>query len=72
MFSGENYKDILAKNKECIVRYPDDTWGTKSSEVKDLLSKLLTKSGEDRLTAQEAQSHPWFAKMLQDPSFTHD
>lgn len=42
-FPGANYKEILAKNKECIVSYSGEVWKSISLLGKDLLEKLLTK-----------------------------
>ena len=36
-----------------------DIWNTISHESKDLISKLLERSADMRLTAQEAFDHPW-------------
>lgn len=33
-----------------------------SSEVKDFISKLLTKKPEDRMSLEQALSHPWIRK----------
>ena len=42
-FPGANYKEILAKNKECEVSYSGEVWKSISLLGKDLLEKLLTK-----------------------------
>lgn len=34
--------------------------GYTSPEACDLVRKLLVKSGEERLSAEEALNHPWF------------
>lgn len=36
-----------------------DVWNAVSNEAKDLISKLLERSADMRLTAQEAFDHPW-------------
>lgn len=57
VFSGRNYKEILLKNKECLVPYPPQYWHKISSDAKDLVQKMLTKSPDNRLTALEALKH---------------
>lgn len=37
VFSGKNYKEILIKNKECIVPYPPQYWCNLSPDSKDLV-----------------------------------
>ena len=32
-----------------------------SSDLKDLLSKMLKKKDKDRITARDAMNHPWFS-----------
>jgi serine/threonine protein kinase len=36
-----------------------DVWNSVSKDAKDLISKLLERSADLRLTAQEAFDHPW-------------
>lgn len=51
-FSNQNYDFVeLEQNEE---------FGTLDAQSQDLLKKLLTSKLEDRLSAQEALSHPWF------------
>jgi hypothetical protein len=42
-FPGTNYKEILAKNKECEVSYSGELWKSISLLGKDLLEKMLAK-----------------------------
>ena len=43
--------------KELYVDYKD--WESVSSNAKDFLRKVLTKDPKERLTCEEALSHPW-------------
>jgi len=47
--------DIQAKNK--ILEYPVYF----SDDLKDLLSKLLNKEYEKRISIEEYMTHPWFS-----------
>jgi|LakMenE18May11ns_1017448.scaffolds.fasta_scaffold8409516_1 hypothetical protein len=37
-------------------------WNSVSDEAKDLVSKLLKRSADERLTASEAMEHVWISK----------
>lgn len=43
------------------VSFSHPIWLSVSNDAKDLISKLLTKKPQDRLTIQQALDHPWFA-----------
>ena len=36
-----------------------EVWSTISDEAKDIINKILERSADIRLTAQEAFEHPW-------------
>ena len=40
-------------------------WENISDTAKDLISKLLTRQADERLTAEEAYNHPWLAEQRQ-------
>ena len=61
-FEGENDKKIISKIKTGIFDTNNRRWINASSEVKDLISKLLVYEPKKRLTANEALQHPWFKK----------
>ncbi|KFH10420.1 putative protein kinase [Toxoplasma gondii VAND] len=49
---------------ECInaeLEFDDRYWGCVSDEAKDFISRLLEKNPQERLHADEALEHPWFA-----------
>jgi myosin-light-chain kinase len=55
--------DDRQRNAEILkakFSFRGEPWGDVSSEAKDFISKLIRKSPEDRLTAQQALHHPWF------------
>ena len=46
--------------------------GRVSAECKDLIKKLLTYRYQQRVSAEEALQHPWFAKALQDVALSQE
>ena len=61
-FDGKTDEDIIRRIKIGKYNKNDERYIKHSSEVKDLLSKLLEKDYDKRLSAKEALNHPWFAK----------
>lgn len=48
-------------------RYSDrQPWNSVSDECKDFVKKCLLKNPEERLTAEQAQGHPWIVKAVQE------
>jgi len=58
-FGGKANKDIINNVLNSTYNMKGEIWSTVSSEAKDLISKLLERSADMRLTAQEAFEHPW-------------
>jgi serine/threonine protein kinase len=55
--------DDRQRNAEILkakFSFRGEPWGDVSSEAKDFITKLMKKSPDDRLTAQQALHHPWF------------
>lgn len=44
-----------------MVPFPDQYWGKLSPESKDLVSKMLIKDQNERISAAEGLQHPWFS-----------
>ena len=61
-FDGENDEEILKSIKIGKYNKNDERFAKHSEEAKDLLSKLLEKNIDKRLSAKEALNHPWFEK----------
>jgi serine/threonine protein kinase len=40
--------------------FPDESWANITDEAKDFISRLLKVDPSERLTAEQALSHPWF------------
>ena len=61
-FDGRTDEDIIKRIKIGKYNKNDIRFIEHSKEVKDLVSKLLEKNIEKRLSAKEALNHPWFEK----------
>ena len=46
VFNSNDYKDILRKNKECKISFPDEKWKNLSHEAKELCGLMLQKYPE--------------------------
>eukprot|EP00826_Nyctotherus_ovalis_P057132 TRINITY_DN7803_c0_g1_i1.p2 TRINITY_DN7803_c0_g1~~TRINITY_DN7803_c0_g1_i1.p2 ORF type:complete len:385 (-),score=101.50 TRINITY_DN7803_c0_g1_i1:50-1204(-) len=60
-FHGNSFQEVLLKNKSGNVPLTGAHWSFVSAEAKDLVSKLVAKSPQDRCTAKEALQHSWFS-----------
>ena len=61
-FDGKTDDDIIKRIKIGKYNKTTERYVKHSEEVKDLVSKLLEKNIEKRLSAKEALNHPWFQK----------
>ena len=61
-FDGDNDEEIIRRIKLGKYNKNDQRYVKHSPEVKDLVSKLLEKNIDKRLSAKEALNHPWFEK----------
>jgi len=59
-FPGINEEQIFESISKKEVEFPDKFFNKFSKETVDLLSNLLNKDVEKRITAQEALEHKWF------------
>lgn len=66
VFKGADVQAVLASNKLCEFDFPEKYWSTISFEARDLVTKLLNKDPNERISASQALSHQWFTKDLQD------
>lgn len=58
-FGGKNNNDILNSVLTGTYDFSLPIWKMISNEAKDLISKLLERQADMRLTAEEAYQHPW-------------
>ena len=64
-FSGNTYKEIVAKNVECKPNFNFEEFDIEvSNETLDLLKKMLTKDPEKRISAKDALLHSTFRRIL--------
>jgi len=61
-FDGKNDDEIIHKIAKSNYNNKESKLLNHSSEVRDLLSKLLQKDLSKRFSAKEALEHPWFKK----------
>jgi calcium-dependent protein kinase len=59
-FNGFNNKEISEAVRSGALAFPNPEWTNSSDAVMDLLSKLLDRDPDTRITAGEALGHPWF------------
>jgi len=64
-FWGKDFSDTLTIIKTGKFVFAPEISNELSAEAKDFISKLLTVDPEKRLTAVEAQNHPWLAPLKQ-------
>lgn len=60
-FGAEDKMGVIRKNSEAIIKFPFSLWKDISHEVKDLIKRMTAKNPKDRVTAEEALKHEWFA-----------
>lgn len=63
-FEGESNVAIQNKIKTSNVSFSDQGWEGASEDVKDLLSRLLNKDPDLRISAEDCLKHSWFEKMV--------
>ena len=61
-FDGKTDKDIIKRIQKGKYDITNTRYVQHSEEVRDLVSKLLERNIEKRLSAKEALNHPWFEK----------
>jgi len=60
VLKGEEDAFIRDAITNCEWDFYSEIWKERSSEVKDLITRLLVKDPKKRLSPMEIQSHPWF------------
>ena len=60
-FHGKSYHEVLMKNRDGIVLFDEKNWSAVSEEGKDIVSKMVNKNPKERIAAQDALEHKWFA-----------
>ena len=58
-FGGKQNKDIINNVLNSTYSMKNEVWNSISNDAKDMISKLLQRSADIRLTAQESFEHKW-------------
>ena len=58
-FGGKSNKEIIENVLKGQYSFKHAVWESISDNAKDLISKLLERQADMRLTAEEAYNHPW-------------
>ena len=64
-FNGPSDQKIFEKIFKGDYSMDGPEWTAISKEAKDLISKMLTYNFDDRISARDCLSHPWFQCMLE-------
>ena len=59
-FEGDNNKEIFKHVLKSKLDFDPADWSHISKEAKDLVSKMLDKKSDNRISADEALEHKWF------------
>lgn len=62
-FDGANREEILKKISSGLISFPIQTWKNISHDAKDLVSKLLEKNPNKRISSKQALKHPWLTEL---------
>lgn len=68
-FSGKTDDEIFKNISKGSYTFKGNVWNDISTQAKDLISKLLVKDIDKRLSAEEALSHDWFDYIFSQKSF---
>lgn len=58
-FYGDDEDEVYDKIEEGDYTFPSPYWDKISDDAKDLIKKCFILNREDRITIDEALSHPW-------------
>ena len=61
-FGGKSNKEIIDNVLKGTYNFSNPVWDQISEDAKDLISKLLNKQADERLTAEDAYNHPWISQ----------
>jgi serine/threonine protein kinase len=59
-FPGKTYNEVLAQNRASVIPLEGDEYKKLDPDALSLLAKMLKKNPGDRISANEALSHPYF------------
>lgn len=63
-FDGVDDDEIMKNSVKGEYEFaPEENWKSVSRQAKDLISKMLVKNPEKRISASEILDHEWFAML---------
>lgn len=62
IFKGKTYNEVLNENRSCTFSLDAPEYSTVDEDIMSLLKGLLKVKPEERMTAEQALSHPYFTK----------
>ena len=63
VFQGKKYNEILQQNRQCQFNFEKDVYSQINYKAFDLLTKMLEKNPQKRISAEKALIHPFFNEM---------
>ncbi len=60
-FMGDSTEEVIEKNKQSDIEFPEDLWKQVSPEAKDLVVRMTESDQYERISARECLAHEWFA-----------
>jgi calcium-dependent protein kinase len=60
-FEGDNNKEIFKRVLQQKLEFDPEDWTSISDEVKHLITMMLQKEPQTRISIVEALNHPWFS-----------
>jgi serine/threonine protein kinase len=60
-FPGKTYNEVLAQNRASNITFDGEEYKALDPKALNLLSRMLKKLPQERITAIEALNHPYFA-----------
>ena len=58
-FNGNSDREILTNVRQGQVKFPPERWKNTSEQAIDLITQMLNKDPEKRISSKAAMAHPW-------------
>lgn len=63
-FGGNSDREILINVRQGQVKFPAERWKNTSEQAIDLITKMLNKDPEKRISSKAAMAHPWVQEQI--------